>query len=216
MISWEPVGIDRDGIGEEYDKWDGDIMNNLERRLNQLRQYNKTLDESRDENLIYITTTTKNALNKATTELAANQIYDKVTKIFNERRKRLGIEGGANIIEPIRDYEAFDIDENGNITFVYKNEVIGLGNIEGGLLSPSKMIKKLGVKRLKLTGFMDITDKDVQPSRHVKKIEKLRKLDENLDKPSKMIESSSTTGAEATEMIEITSLLKISIQPLKM
>ena len=52
MDSWEPVDIDHDGIGEEYDKWDGDVMNNLERRLNQLRQYNKTLDESHDEDLI--------------------------------------------------------------------------------------------------------------------------------------------------------------------
>ena len=35
--------------------------------------------------------------------------------------------------------------------------------------------------------------------------EKVRKLDENLDKRSKEIESSSTTNAEAIEMIEVTS-----------
>ena len=35
--------------------------------------------------------------------------------------------------------------------------------------------------------------------------EKVRKLDDNLDKRSKAIESSSTTDAEAIEMIEVTS-----------
>ena len=69
-------------------------------------------------------------------ELVSNQIYDKITKLFNERRKRLGIKGGANIVNPIRDYDSFDIDDNGNLTFVRKNEVIGLGNINEGLNSP--------------------------------------------------------------------------------
>ena len=65
--------------------------------------------------------------------LVSNQIYDKRTKLFNERRKRLGIKGGANIVEPIRDYDSFDTDDNGNLTFIRKNEVIGLGNINKGL-----------------------------------------------------------------------------------
>ena len=56
-------------------------------------------------------------------------------------------------------------------------------------------------------GFMSITDEDVQPyrPRYVKAREKIRKLNENLDERSKAIESSSTTGAEAIEMIEVTS-----------
>ena len=140
MSSWEPVDIDRDEIADKDDKWDNDLMNDLETRFNQLREFNKALDESCDKDLIYMTTTTKNALNKATTELVANRIYDKLTKPINTRRKGLGIEGGANIVEPIIDYETFDIDDNGNLTFVHKKEVIGLGNIEEGLLSPSKMI----------------------------------------------------------------------------
>ena len=78
-----------------------------------------------------------------TIELVANQIYGKITNLFNERRKRLGIKGVANMVEPIRDYDSFDIDDNGNLTFVCKNEVIGLGKINGGLDSPSKTIKKL-------------------------------------------------------------------------
>ena len=56
-------------------------------------------------------------------------------------------------------------------------------------------------------GFMTITDEDINPykSRYKKAREKVRKLDENLDERSKAIESSSTTDAEAIEMIEVTS-----------
>ena len=56
-------------------------------------------------------------------------------------------------------------------------------------------------------GFTNITDEDVQPhrARYVKARKKLRKLDENLDEKSKAIPSSSTTDAEAIEMIEMTS-----------
>ena len=58
MTSWEPVGIDRDEIGEEDYKWDHDLMNDLMMRFNKLKQFNETLDESRDENLnIYILNT---------------------------------------------------------------------------------------------------------------------------------------------------------------
>ena len=68
-------------------------------------------------------------------------------------------------MEPIRDFDSFDIDNNGNLTFVRKNEVIGLGNINEGLDSPSKMIKKSGVNRLRLMGFRNITDEDIYPHR---------------------------------------------------
>ena len=55
--------------------------------------------------------------------------------------------------------------------------------------------------------FTNITDEDVQPHRvrYVKARKKLRKLDGNLDERSKAIPSSSTTDAEAIEMIEMTS-----------
>ena len=157
MASWEPVDIDRDEIADEDYEWGDDFMNDLERRFEELRQFNRALNESRDEDLITITTSTKNALKHDLTELVANQIYDKITMLFNERRKRLSIKGGANIVEPIRDYDSYDIDDNGNLTFVRKNEVIGLRNINEGLDSPSKMIKKLGVNRLRLMGFRNIT-----------------------------------------------------------
>ena len=34
MARWEPVDIDRDGLGEEYDNWDDDIVKDLELRFN--------------------------------------------------------------------------------------------------------------------------------------------------------------------------------------
>ena len=49
------------------------------------------------------------------------------TKLFNDRRKRLGIKGGAKIVEPIRSSDSSNLDDNGNLTFIHKNEVIGLG-----------------------------------------------------------------------------------------
>ena len=56
-------------------------------------------------------------------------------------------------------------------------------------------------------GFENITDEDIQlhRKRHVRTRKKLRELDDTLNQRSKAIESSSTTDAEAIEMIEITS-----------
>ena len=51
MDSWEPVDIhatDRDEIGEEGDEWGDDIMNDLEKRFEELRQFNATLKTSSD------------------------------------------------------------------------------------------------------------------------------------------------------------------------
>ena len=68
-------------------------------------------------------------------------------------------------------------------------------------------MKKLGVNRLKSMGFMNLTDEDIYPyrARYKDAREKVRKLNENLNERSKEIESSSTTDAEAIEMIEMTS-----------
>ena len=56
-------------------------------------------------------------------------------------------------------------------------------------------------------GFTDITDEDTHPyrSKYIVARDKVKKLNENLDERSKAIESSSTTDAEAIEMIEVTS-----------
>ena len=206
MDSFEPVDIDLDGLGEEYDKWDDDVIKNLEVRFNKVRGFNETLNESTNEDTIEMTEKTKYALKHGTIELVANQIYDRLTIYFNNDRKSFHIKKGEPIIDPTREYLNFELSDGGEITYKYKRTVIDLGNINEGLKAPWE-IWKLGVKRLRLMGFRGITDEDVKPSRTKYKVarEKVRKLDENLDKRSKEIESSSTTDAEAIEMIEVTS-----------
>ena len=207
MASWEPEGIDiadRDDI--EDDSWDENAMNDLQKRYEELRQfnikYNKSPDkDTREETSIYIDST-RNDIE----ELVANQIYDKLTFLFNRSRKRLGIQKGEPIVDPIRKYDNFKLADDGSLTFVYKRTVIDLGNINERLKAPWE-IRKIGVKKLKLMGFMNVTDEDIQPYKPKYKLarEKVRKLDENLHERSKAIESSSTTDAEAIEMIEVTS-----------
>ena len=126
--------------------------------------------------------------------------------MFNNTKKRLGIHKGEPIVEPIRNYNNFKLADDGELTYVYKRTVIYLGNINEGLKPPSE-IRKLGVNKLKVMGFTNVTDQDINPykQRYKKAREKVRKLDENLDERSKAIESSSTTDAEAIEMIEVTS-----------
>ena len=208
MATWEPVDIDRDDMGEEYDMWDDDVIKNLEvREFNlELREFNETLNESTDEDTIEMTEKNKSALKRGTIELVANQIYDKLTISFNSSRKRLGIQKGEPIVDPMRNYDNFKLADDGEITYVYKTTVIYLGNINERLKAPWE-IRKIGVKKLKLMGFMNVTDEDVQPYQPKYKVarEKVRKPDENLHERSKEIESSSTTDAEAIEMIEVTS-----------
>ena len=87
MATWEPVDIDHDGLGEEYDKWDDDVIKNLEVGFNKLREYDETLNESTNEDTIEMTEKTKDALKGGTIELVANQIYDRLTIYFNNDRK---------------------------------------------------------------------------------------------------------------------------------
>ena len=90
MALWEPVDIDRDGTGDEEYEWGDDLMNDLEKRFEELRQFNKTLNESRDESVrdesIMI-----DAIKHETIEFVANQIYNKLTISFNNTRKKFGI-----------------------------------------------------------------------------------------------------------------------------
>ena len=208
MATWEPEGIDiadRDDI-EEDDRWDDTFTNNLETRLNKLRQFNKTLNESTDEDTIDITMKTKNALKNDTIELIANEIYDKLTKLFNDRRKRLGIKGGTPIADPIRDYSKFKLKTDGTLSYKYKRTVIYLGNIDKGLKSLTE-ISKSGVNRLRTMGFTNITYEDIQPyqPKFQNAREEARKLNEKLNERSKTLESSSTTDVEAIELMEMTS-----------
>ena len=206
MATWEPEGIDYDKIGEEDDNWDDDVIKDLEVRFNKLREYNETLNESTDEATIEMTEKVKDVLKKDTIELVANQIYDKLTIFFNNDRKRFGIQGGEPIIDPIREYRNFKLTKDGKLSYKYKRTVIDLGNINDRLKAPWE-IRKLGFAKLRLMGFTNITDEDANPYRTKYKVarEEIMKLNENLDERSKAIESSSTTDAEAIEMIEVTS-----------
>ena len=107
MAFWDPVDIDCDGTGDEDYEWGDDLMNDLERRFNQLRQFNETLNESCDDDLIGITTSTKDALKHDTIELVANQIYDKLIILFNDTRRRLGIQKGIPTVETVRNCDNF-------------------------------------------------------------------------------------------------------------
>ena len=165
MAIWEPVDIthfDRDDIEDVYGDWGDDFKNNLEVRFNKLREFNETLNESTDEDTKEMTAKTKDAFKHGTIELIANQIYDRLTLSFDNTRKRLGIQKGEPIVKPIRNYHSFKLADDGALTYVDKRTVIDLGNINEGLITPWDM-HKLGVKRLKLMGFLNITDEDVNP-----------------------------------------------------
>ena len=210
MATSEPVDIthfDHDDTEDVYGDWGDNFKNDLEVRFNELRKFNETLNESTDEDTIEMTEKTKDAFKRGTIELIANQIYNRLTLLFDNTRKRLGIQKVEPIVKPIRNYDSFKLADDGALTYVDKRMVIDLGNINEGLITPWDM-GKLGVKRLKLMGFLSITDEDVNPYKKKYKSRregKLKKLDENLDKRLKAIESPSTTDAEAIEMIEMTS-----------
>ena len=206
MATWEP-DIDPFDHGEIEDededyKWDDTFTNELETRLNKLRQFN----ESTDVKTMEITYKTKDALKRDTIELIANEIYDKLTKLFNDRRKRLDIKGGIPIEGPIRDYSKFKLKNDGTLSYKYKKTVINLGNIDKGLKSLSE-ISKLGVNRLRLMGFTNITYEDIRPNqpRYKNAREEARKLNEKLNERSKTLESSYTTDVEAIELMDMTS-----------
>ena len=206
MATRKPVDGDYNKIGDEDYKWDNDVIKDLEVRFSKLRKFNETLNESTNEDTIEMTEKTKDALKRDTIELVATQIYDRLTIYFNNIRKRFGIKKGEPIIEPNREYLNFELSDDGEITYKYKRTVIDLGNIDEGLKAPWE-IRKLGVNKLRLIIFRNLTYEDINPydRRSKRAREKVRKLDENLDKRSKEIESSSTTNAEAIEMIEVTS-----------
>ena len=208
MATWEPDidPFDRGEIVEEDYRWDDTFIHNLETRLNKLRQFNKDLDESTDVKTMEITYKTKDALKRDTIELIANEIYDKLTKLFNDRRKRLGIKGGTLIADPTRDYSKFKLRNDGTLSYKYKTTVIYLGNINKGLKSIAEM-SKLGVNRLRTMGFTNITYEDIQPHqpRFQNARDEARKLNEKLNERSKTLESSSTTDVEAIELMEMTS-----------
>ena len=69
---------------------------------------------------------------------------------------------GEPIIDPIREYRNFKLSDDGELTYIYKRMVIDLGNINNKLKAPWE-IRKLGVSKLKLMGFTNITYEDINP-----------------------------------------------------
>ena len=145
MATWEPIDIDYDKIGDEDYKWDDNVIKDLEVRFNKLKEFNETLNESTDEDTIEMTEKTKDMLKCGTIELVANQIYDRLTIFLNSDRKRFNIKKGEPIIDPMREYQNFELSDDGEITYKYKRIVIDLGNIDGGLKAPWD-IRRIGVK----------------------------------------------------------------------
>ena len=82
MATWEPEGIDiadRDDI--EDDSWNEDVMNDLQKRYEELRQFNIKYNKSRDKDTREETSIYIDATRNDIEELVANQIYDKLTTI---------------------------------------------------------------------------------------------------------------------------------------
>ena len=180
MATWEPVDIDHDDMGEEYDTWDDHVMNDLQSRYEELRQFNIKYNKSCDEAIREEALTLAEAMRNDIEELVANQIYDKLTIMFNKARERLGIENGTPIEEPSIKYNSFKLADDGSLTFVYKRTFIDLGNINNRIKPPSEL-RRLSIAKLKAMRFMDITDKDTHPYRAKYKVarDKVKKLNEN-------------------------------------
>ena len=123
-----------------------------ERKFSELRHFNETLYESSDEDTIHKAMKTKEALKRDTIKFIANEIYDKLTVSFNINRKRFGIKEGIPIAEPIRNHRTFDLEDDGELSYIYKKTVIDLGNINERIKSPWE-IHKLGVSKLKSMGL---------------------------------------------------------------
>ena len=138
MDMWEPIDVsqlDRDDIEDIHADWDYDFKNDSEVRYNILRGFNETLNESTNEDTIELTEKAKDKFKRGTIESVANQIYDKLATYFNNTRKRLGIQK-SRPIEPIRNYDNFELADDGALTYVSKRRVIDLGNINDRLMSP--------------------------------------------------------------------------------
>ena len=54
MSSSEPVDIDRDEIADEDVKWDNDVMKDLESRFEEIKQYNKKVNDSRYKDVLHV------------------------------------------------------------------------------------------------------------------------------------------------------------------
>ena len=128
MASWEPVDIDRDEISGKGVKWDDNVMKDLQSRFEELRQCNRHFNKSCDEAAREEASTYVDATRHDIEELVADQIYDKLTILFNNTRKKFDIQKGRPI-DPIRNYESFKLADDGTLSYIYKRTVIDLDNV---------------------------------------------------------------------------------------
>ena len=90
MDSWGPVDVDLDGTEDEEYEWNDDVMKDFESRFEELRQHNKKFNDScykdvKEEASIFIDSTRHDI-----EELVANEIYDKLSILLNNTRKKFG------------------------------------------------------------------------------------------------------------------------------
>ena len=84
-------------------KWDDDVMNDLKKGYEELGQFYKILNESRDQDTIDEASRYMDVTRHDIEEMVADQIYDRLTILINNTRKGLGIRN-VKPIDPIRNY----------------------------------------------------------------------------------------------------------------
>ena len=89
-------------------------MNDLEKRFEELRQFNKKFNESRDKDTRQETSIFIDSTRNDIEELVADQIYHKLTILFNNTRKNFGIHEGRPK-DPIRKYDKRTVIDLGNM-----------------------------------------------------------------------------------------------------
>ena len=62
----------------------------------------------------------------------------------------------------MREYRNFKLTKNGKLSYKYKRTVIDLGNINEELKAHWE-IRRLGVAKLRLMGFRNLTYEDINP-----------------------------------------------------
>ena len=60
----------------------------------------------------------KDKFMRETIELIANEIFDKLTTLFNNSRRKLAIHNGEPIAKPIRNYDNFKLADDGELNYV--------------------------------------------------------------------------------------------------
>ena len=70
-------------MGEVDDEWGNDLMNDLERRFNELKRFNPKLKKSLDKEVENDITHERNRVKEDAIQLVVDEIYNKMIKVFN-------------------------------------------------------------------------------------------------------------------------------------